>query len=140
MPMIGATGEHGAIYATDADVAEVWRPLSEDEALDANAKCRRASSILRNQPGLRTIDDRLAAHTLDPDLVNTLVAEWVASVMRNPDGFTQENEGGYGYSRFGVAASTGLLMSSIPDLTSLQPPSRLPFGTIRTTTTLGPCW
>jgi hypothetical protein len=131
MPLIGATDSSGVVYADASDVAEVWRPLSPDEIVKADALCKRASVILRSRVGM--VDQRIGSGQLDPDLVNQIVAEWVVAVMRNPDGFTQENEGGYGYSRFGIAASTGLLMSSMPDLTSLLPGAgSLSFGTIFT--------
>lgn len=78
----------GEPFATAADLAAVWRPLTDVEETRADALLARASRMIR----LRwpDVDDRITAGSLDADVVKDVVLEMVQSAMIAPElGVTQ---------------------------------------------------
>jgi hypothetical protein len=78
------------------------------------------------------IESRLASGTLSPDSYKRIIANAVLRVLRNPEGYSSENEGGYGNSRRATVASGDLWFTGdeIEQLTGISPkPSSVP-GTI----------
>lgn len=66
--------------ATASDIEGLWRPLSDDEQVVATNKIAVASALLRHQ--VPTVDVRLEAGTLSPDLVRGVVVEAVKRSMQ----------------------------------------------------------
>lgn len=64
------------------------------------------------------IEARIASGRLDPDLFRDVVAEAVLRVVRNPEGFTTEQQGNYQYGLRASVAS-GLLMFTDDNLRDL---------------------
>ena len=68
-----------APFATPADVAARWRPLSTAETTVALTLCADASALIRARfPG---IDDQITSGTMDPDVVTAVVAGMVKRAM-----------------------------------------------------------
>ena len=93
--------------ATESDVVtSMMRELTPAESQHVDALLERAERKIRTR--VPDLDTRAKD---DPDFkqrVIDITAEAVARVFRNPSGYTQENEGNYGYSlNFRVAS--GLL-------------------------------
>lgn len=80
----------GEPLAVVADVANAWRDLSNEEEAQARHLLVLASQLLRSE--VSGLDDRLAAGTLDADLVRHVVASMVIRGLRNPDGARQRSE------------------------------------------------
>lgn len=93
-----------ADYATTADVAARWRPLSAAESTVAAALLADASAILRARAP--SIDDRLTEATLDPALPRSVAVQMVLRVLRNPDGLVSEQIDDYGIRRADSAAGS----------------------------------
>lgn len=85
-----------APFATSDDVAEAWRALTSDEDGTATFWLRVASSIIRTE--VPTVDGRVAAGTLDPDLVMGVTVAMVLRRLQNPDGWRSEQEAIEDYS------------------------------------------
>lgn len=102
-----------ADLATVADVESRWRPLTAEQLPVALALLGDASRVLRaRQPDL---DTRIAAGTLDGQLVAGVVARAVLRVLRNPDGKVQESIDDYAFRRADAVAD-GLLYVDPGDL------------------------
>jgi hypothetical protein len=69
--------------ADSTDVSATWRPLTDSEALAVDGLIRFASAIVRRQ--VPSVDVRLAAGTLDSDLVRGVIASMVQRALVNPD-------------------------------------------------------
>lgn len=84
-------------FATSADVAARWRPLTAAESTVADVLVGDASALIRQRfPG---IDATIAAGNLDPDLVKMVVAGMVKRALIAPlDGVSQQAEGTGPYS------------------------------------------
>lgn len=77
--------------AQSADLAALWRPLTEAEAITAVAKIVVASALLRHH--VPTLDARLDAGTLSPDLVKGVVVEAVKrSMQEDPQGLRSRTD------------------------------------------------
>lgn len=74
------------------------------------------------------IESRLTSGALKPGRYKRIIADAVFRVIKNPDGFTSENNGSYGYGRNQSVASGSLLFT--PDdeelLTGVIPGSFVP--------------
>ena len=74
---------------------------------------------------------RLASGALTTDLYEAVVVRVASRVFANPDGYRQENEGGYGYE-INPAVGSGTLWftdDDIIDLTGISPKSAGVIGT-----------
>ena len=92
--------------------------LTPDQTAKAPALLRDASALLRAR--VADLDARLTAEPpqLDSDLVVAVICGMVLRVLRNPNGYQQENIEGYGYIR-STAAASGYLYVSPEDLLAL---------------------
>lgn len=102
--------------ATLDDVEELWRPLSDEEAVRAARLLVVVSAQVRARVG--DLDVRIADGTLDPELAAATVVAVVARALQNPDGIRQESIGDYSVTY----ASGGLLLSDA-DLADLLSPA-----------------
>lgn len=84
-------------FATSADVAARWRPLTSAEADIADVLAGDASALIRQRfPG---IDASIAAGSLDAELVTMVVAGMVKRALIAPlDGVSQQSAGTGPYS------------------------------------------
>lgn len=82
-------------YATVVDVAELYGPLTSAEDTTATRLLNFASALVRRQ--VPDLDARIAAGTIEPIVVSTVVAQMVIRVLRNPEGYKSENSADYGY-------------------------------------------
>ena len=96
-----------ASLATVDDVATAMlRTLDTDETALATALLPRASWLVRQErPGLDTL---IADNVLDADVVKGVVAEMVARVLRNPDGWRQKATGPFS-GTYDVNVASGYL-------------------------------
>lgn len=78
-------------FATPADVAARWRPLTDAEITVATTLCLDASNLIRAQfPG---IDAQLASGAIDPDVLTAVTAGMVKRAMVAPsDGISEQSE------------------------------------------------
>lgn len=106
--------------ATAQDIADRWRPLTDDEATVAHAVLGDAWTLLKHR--VPTLEDRLDADpaTLDEALVVMVLVSMVLRVLRNPNGIRQESIQDYSYSRDADGAS-GLLSVSDSEFDLLVP-------------------
>ncbi|MFF0541736.1 Gp19/Gp15/Gp42 family protein [Prescottella sp. R16] len=94
-------------YAAAADVTTLWAKEPEPEvmALIERRLEQVERMILRRIPDLA---DRIVAGHIDEADVADIEAEAVLRVVRNPDGYASETDGGYSY-QFNREASSGKL-------------------------------
>lgn len=138
---------------TPDDVADMWRPFTDDEE---RAKVQRlidkASGLLRQK--LPAVDVRMQTYqtlptdesALDPQTVATVVATVVKRFLSNPDGVAHMSKalGGanvsYGYALRGDKDVRGELIVTDSDLSKLDPPMAANpwIGTVRTKHNLAP--
>lgn len=87
-----------ATYATTNDVqVSLGRALTTDEATRATGLLTRVENrIIRRLPDLTA---RVAAETTYRSVVVEVESDAVARVLRNPEGYTQEQDGDYLYIR-----------------------------------------
>lgn len=102
-----------ADLASAQDLEKTWRPLTGPEMTAAQVWIRRASAIVRQE--VPSVDDRITAGTLDPDIVATVVEAMVRRVMSNPDGAKSMSETMHDYARSvtlaDADAGTGLYLT-----------------------------
>lgn len=91
------------------------------------SRIRHTTSKLRTRFGAR-IKARLDAGTLDPELYKDTVAEAVLRVVRNPEGFTTEQQGNYSYG-LRAAVASGYLMFTAENMLDLLGASSPVIGT-----------
>lgn len=122
--------------ASPADVAAVWRPLSDAETSRVETLIGFASAALRLKlPG---VDNYIARGAIDPQLVAVAVAAKVRDVLANPEGASQWSQsiGPASVSRsYGGdnRRRVGLFVFTDDDISALLPqPSRDIPRTIRT--------
>lgn len=121
-------------FATLDDVTALFRALTEAEAPVVERLLALASRVVRAQ--VPSIDERISAGTLDPELVRDVVAGMVVRALRNPAGVKQQAVGPMSVTYDGLA---GLVYLAAQELAQLQPvgsPSRR-VGTIRLAAGLG---
>ncbi|WP_420879818.1 Gp19/Gp15/Gp42 family protein [Rhodococcus sp. (in: high G+C Gram-positive bacteria)] len=94
-------------YATSADVTTLWAKEPEPEvvALIKRRLEQVERMIVRRIPDLAA---RIAAGDIDEADVVDIEAEAVLRVVRNPEGYATETDGGYSY-QFNGEASSGKL-------------------------------
>lgn len=99
-----------AAYATIDDVEELWRPLSDDEAVLADALLERASRMIRTR--VRDVDDRISSGKLDSAVAGDVAVAMVLRVLKHPDSIRSETDTFGDESHtviFDQAVSAGLL-------------------------------
>lgn len=105
--------------ATFQDVADRWRPLTTEEQAKVTLLLADAWALIKLRiPG---IEARLGAipPTLDVNLVIMVQAAMVMRMMRNPDGYRQEQIQGYSYTRDDNSAS-GVLSLTADEIDLLE--------------------
>lgn len=118
----------GDPFASPADVAARWRPLTDAEATVAAALVGDASAFIRARfPG---IDSQVTSGAVDPLILELVVANMVKRALLAPDtGVSQESQtaGPYGHSQtfanplqnlFLTAAETTLIIGYQPRASS----------------------
>lgn len=70
------------------DVEHAWRTLTDAETLVAATRLTFASAIVRQE--VSDVDSRILAGSLDAALVAGVVADMVIRVLRNPEGWSQQ--------------------------------------------------
>ena len=99
-------------YATAADVASLWRPLSAAEIERTNALLPLVSDALRQQAinvG-KNLDDMIAETPTLASVAKSVTVDVIARVLRQNtqgDAMTQESQSGLGYSWSGTYAIPG---------------------------------
>ena len=86
------------------------------------SKIRHTTVKLKTRFG-RRIAERLASGQLEEDLYRDTVAEAVLRVVRNPEGYTTEQQGNYSYGLRAVVASGYLMFTADNMLDLLGEPS-----------------
>lgn len=81
------------------------------------SKIRHTIAKLKTRFGAR-ISQRLASGQLDEDLYMDTVAEAVLRIIRNPEGFTTEQQGNYSYG-VRAAVASGYLMFTAENMLDL---------------------
>ncbi len=76
------------------------------------------------------IEERLRSGELTPNLYKRVISDAVMRVVRNPAGYSAENEGGYGYSTRASVASGNLWFTDTDITTLIGPDLMLGPGTI----------
>lgn len=104
--------------ATIADIEARWRPLSEQEAVNATAFLEDAWWMVTTR--LPELEDNLAEGYVYERNVIRVLANMVIRVLRNPDGKIQEQIDDYSYRRAELI-STGALHVTDDELSDLTP-------------------
>lgn len=117
-----------APYATPDDLAVYWRPLTDAERTTADRLLRVASAVMRGQ--VPSLDDRIAAGTLDPDLPRYVATAMVRRLLTNPENVRQQSAGPLQIT-YANAAVNGLDMSD-DEFAMLLPSETAVAGTIMT--------
>ena len=108
--------------ATNADITARWRPLSTQEATNADTFLADAWVMLKRRMAVEGVDIEAEMATdadLKADVVRVL-APAVLRVMKNPDGKSREAIDDYSWSR-DEAVSAGLLYFTDDELDGLIP-------------------
>lgn len=104
--------------ATVNDVAARWRPLSDQENNNAEAFLTDAwATILARRP---SIDTDITAGTISLENVVKVVCAMVLRVLKNPDGFDQEQIDDWMGRRSALTAS-GLMTITPEELADITP-------------------
>ncbi len=105
------------VYADAAAVQLAWgQPIPESQVDWVQGRVDAAHRLLRAKaPGL---DARVTSGSLDGALVGDVIVEMVLRVARNPEGYTREQDGDYGYGRSDRVGS-GVLEVTEADLKKL---------------------
>jgi hypothetical protein len=114
-----------ASFATREQVAGLWRPLKPAEEIVVDNQLAKASRLVRRL--VPDVDARIAADTLDAEVVGDVVVDMVLRVMRNPEGMRSEEIDGYSYTR-DTALSAGALYLSDDELALLKAPAGSAFS------------
>jgi hypothetical protein len=111
-----------APFATPADIAAIWRPLTAAEETTAEVLVDVASTIVRER--FPTIDARLAAGALSPLLARQVVAGMVRRYLevRGPDIPIEEQAGPF-RERWSPPQAAALALTR-DDAALLTPPAR----------------
>lgn len=73
-----------ANFAEPSDVAAWWRDLSPEEEARATALLTSASALIRDR--VPTVDDRITAGTLDPEIPKIVAIGATLRILQNPNG------------------------------------------------------
>lgn len=120
------------LLAGTADIEGLWRPLSQPEKDRAWNLLAMASAVVRSK--VPTVDDRIAADTLDEQIVRGVVAQMVIRALQNPGGLRTKSVGSVSVA-FDSATSGIVLMDDEANL--LAPPRKPKVGTARLAAGLG---
>lgn len=96
-------------FASSDDVEDAWRSLTEAELAVVDSRLGFISAIIRAK--VRDVDARIAAGTLDADLVKYVAVEAVLRKFRNPDGKSEEQIEDYRYRRDASTAGGSLYLT-----------------------------
>jgi len=84
-------------YAIATDVEDRFiRALDADETRVVNTRLGDAERLIKSR--ITDLDAQITAGTIDQETVVMVEAEMILRLIRNPDGYTQEQDGSYGYS------------------------------------------
>lgn len=107
--------------ATVADIEARWRPLTDQQAINADAYLDDAwAMLLGRRP---TLEADLTAGTVSEANVVRVVAAMVLRILRNPEGKESEQIDDYKYTRSKLIAS-GLLHVTDDELADITPGRR----------------
>ncbi|ASZ75450.1 head-tail adaptor Ad1 [Mycobacterium phage Kimona] len=82
--------------ATAVDVENRWvRELSDEERTLVETRLEDAERKIRRR--IKTLDQKIADGDIDVEEVKRVEAEAVLRLLRNPEGFQSETDGGYTY-------------------------------------------
>lgn len=95
--------------AETSDIEAIWRPLTDAETAVAWGQIQFASAIVRRKVPL--VDARLAAGSLDWDLVRGVVASMVQRVLLNPERNSEFSVDDVRVKKDASVASGGLYLS-----------------------------
>jgi len=124
-----------ADFATVDDIASTWRPLTEQEREAAGGLLPLGSAVIRHR--FPSIDSRIDAGHLDPNLVKLVLVQMVIRVLRNPEGLRVMSLGAYSETRESSPDHLGLHLTD-DEVAVLAPRSRAGgFGSIPLTPGLG---
>lgn len=105
--------------ASIEDIEAMWRPLSEQETINATALLAAVWARVKFQvPG---VEANLDSEALDPILARAVLVAAVLRVLRNPEGLRQQQIDDYSYTR-DTALSSGELYLSDDELALLGAP------------------
>jgi hypothetical protein len=91
-------------YAQPSDVSDrLGRSLSDEELTLVGTRLGDAENKIRRR--VPDLDDQVTAGTIAEDDIVRIEAEAVLRLVRNPDGYLQENDGTYSYMLSQQAAS-----------------------------------
>lgn len=96
-------------FATMQDVEAAWRPLTSDELRIIDSRLAYVSATIRAK--VIGVDTRIAAGTLDPELVKGVTVEVVLRNLKNPEGKSEEQIEDYRYKRDTSTSSGQLLLT-----------------------------
>jgi len=83
-------------YATPADVEiRLGRPLEPDEAQIVETRLNDAERLIRSR--IPDLDERVTEGIIDRDTLVMIEADAVLRLVRNPEGYVEEQDGDYRY-------------------------------------------
>lgn len=107
-------------FATMHDVEAAWRPLTAAQLLIIDSRLDYVSAIIRAR--VIGVDARIAAGTLDSELVKHVTVDVVLRNLKNPEGKSQEQIEDYRYVRDKTTSSGQLFLTDQEvDLLSRRP-------------------
>ena len=77
-------------------MSRLGRDLDDSETLIASVRLNDAERLIRSR--IRDLDAQITAGTIDVEDVVYVEAEAVLRLVRNPDGYTSEQDGNYSFS------------------------------------------
>ena len=107
--------------ATTADIQARWRPLSDQETINANTFLEDAWSLLLGRRP--SIEADIAAGTVATTSVVRVVSAMVLRVLKNPDGYEDEAVDDWRGRRSALVAS-GVLHVTSDELADITPGRR----------------
>jgi hypothetical protein len=105
-------------FAVTADVARLWRPLTNAENALADALLIFASNMVRAR--IPTVDERIADARVSRALVRDVVASMVKRVLINPEGWKSQTVGPF-TGQADPNAAAGYLYLTDAEAALLQP-------------------
>lgn len=107
--------------ASIADIESRWRPLSDQELINAQAFLDDAYSLLLDRRPL--LEEHVAAGTVKLATVTRVVATMALRVLKNPDGYEQESLDDWS-GRRNRLISDGVLRVTSEELADVTPGRR----------------
>ena len=106
------------IPASTTDIEARWRPLSEQETVNADAWLTDAYAILLDRRP--TLEADVTAGTVSEGNVRRVLCQMVLRVLKNPDGYSQEAIDDWSGTRTPLSAA-GLLSLTPDELRDITP-------------------